>query len=138
MLSSAFAGQTPIKAFSIPTDGQEWIRVPLSKPSILSNISKKKPLPLVNSTSEDEYVTIPKSNYFKRQLKKYGTHPDAIKAARAALQFHESEIAHIKKYLARAFDHARDEWMDDSDNSDYEWVCKPKRQKMEDQQMKKE
>ena len=52
------------------------------------------------------YVWCPKSAYFKRQLRKYGTREDVVKAAKAAYLFHLSEAKHLKKYLGQAFDTA--------------------------------
>ena len=65
-------------------------------------------------------------------LKKYHHKEDVARAARAALMFHDSESAHIKKYLKRAFNQNRDEWIEDSSDSDYELIFQPKRQKVED------
>ena len=93
---------------------------------------------MVKPGEENVYVWCPKSAYFKRQLRKYGTREDVVKAAKAAYLFHLSEAKHLKKYLGQAFDTAHRRIMEDSSDSDFEYVWQPKRQKTEDQPMNKD
>ena len=98
----------------------------------------KESIPEIKPGDDEVYVWCPKSSYFKRSLKKYGARKDVLKAAKAALQFHESEAQHLRKYMKRTFNQNRDEWMDDSSDSECEGCHPTKRQKLEDEQMKKE
>ena len=49
---------------------------------------------------------------------------EAVRTARAALNWHEAEAHHIKKYLERAFDQARDDFIVDSSDSECQG-CQP-------------
>ena len=63
---------------------------------------------------------------------------EAVRTARAALNWHEAEAHHIKKYLERAFDQARDDFIVDSSDSECEGRQPNKKQRKEDEQMAKE
>ena len=101
--------------------------------------AKKKKAPLVNHGFDDEdFITVPKSTFYKRTLRKEMYRKEAIKTAKTALNWHKAEAHHIKKYLERAFDQARDDFIVDSSDSECEGRQPNKKQRKEDEQMAKE
>lgn len=100
---------------------------------------KKKQAPKVDQEfGDDQFITVPKSTFYKRTLRQQMYRKEAVRTARAALNWHEAEAHHIKKYLERAFDQARDDFIVDSSDSECEGDQPNKKQRKEDEQMAKE
>ena len=74
----------------------------------------------------------------KKRLRQHGPYGEHLSAAREVLKFHEDEAKKVKKYIQKALAELQDDILVyTSDEDGYEPVIK-KRQRNEDQVMKKE
>ena len=101
--------------------------------------ARKKKAPMVNHGFDDEhFITVPKSTFYKRTLRKEMYRKEAIKTAKTALNWHKAEAHHIEKYIERAFNQARYDFIVDSSDSDCAGCHPIKKQRQEDEEMDKE
>ena len=59
-----------------------------------------------------------KSSWVRKKLRKHGPYGEHLSAARQALQWHMSEAALIKKYIAKAIEELKDDLIDTSSDGD--------------------
>ena len=72
----------------------------------------------------------------KKRLRKHGLYGEHLSAAKAVLRFHEDEAKQIRKYIAKAVNSFKEEWLGTSSDEEGSVLLIRKRQRRDDQEMK--
>ena len=87
---------------------------------------------------DGDYIKIPKSSWVKKRLRKHGLYGEHLSAAKSVLRFHKEEARLIEKYIGKAVNSFKEEWLGPSSDEEGSVQLIRKRPRRRDEEMNNE